>query len=147
MGPLLQRGEESSGIEWTEGSLPSSSPIPSQEALTHKRGGEEADGGGREAGGGSKKAGGCGKISIIVNDLTVGPDGCRGWAICFGSGRASQEEAVTYHGRQSPPRRNSSRLERSKRPGSTSLAQLLFERSRSSKRELSSSSGNSPSHG
>ena len=52
-------------------------------ALACKRGGEEADGGGREAGGGSKEAGGCGKIPIIVTNLTVGPDACRGWAICF----------------------------------------------------------------
>ena len=45
------------------------------------------------------------------------------------------------------PRRNSSRLERSRRPGSTGLAQLVFERSGNSKRALSSSLGNSPSHG
>ena len=45
-----------------------------------------------------------------------------------------------------PPRRNSSRLERSKRPEGTTLAQLLFGRSSSSKRALSSSSENSPSH-
>ena len=43
------------------------------------------------------------------------------------------------------PGRNSSRQERSKRPGSTGLAQLLFKRSGSSKRALSSSSGNFPS--
>ena len=47
-------------------------------------------------------AGGCGKVTIIVANLTVGPDGCRGRAICFGGG-ASLEEAPTYHGRQSPP--------------------------------------------
>ena len=64
--------------------LSSSSPIPSQEALTHERGGEEADGGGREVGGGSKKAEGCRKIPVIVANPTVGPDGCGGWAICFG---------------------------------------------------------------
>ena len=46
-----------------------------------------------------------------------------------------------------PPRRNSSRLGRLRRPGSTSLAQLLFKRSSSSKRALCSSSGNFPSHG
>ena len=45
-----------------------------------------------------------------------------------------------------PPGRNSSRLVRSRRPGSTSLAQLLFGRSGSSKRAPSSLSGNSPSH-
>ena len=44
-----------------------------------------------------------------------------------------------------PPRRNSPRLERSRRPGSTRLAQLLFKRSGGSKRALSSSLGNSPS--
>ena len=45
------------------------------------------------------------------------------------------------------PGRSSSRLEKLKRPGSTSLAQLLFRRSGSSKRAPSSLSGNSPSHG
>ena len=45
-----------------------------------------------------------------------------------------------------PPRRNSSRPERLKRPGSTGLAQLLFGRSGSSKRAPSSLLGNSPSH-
>ena len=40
-----------------------------------------------------------------------------------------------------PPGRNSSGLERSRRPRSTGLAQLLFERSSSSKRALSSSLG------
>ena len=84
VGTLVQGGEESTGGERTEACLSSASPIPSQKALTHKRGGEEADGGGRQAGGGSKEAGGCGKIPIVVANLTVGPDGCRGWAICFG---------------------------------------------------------------
>ena len=46
-------------------------------------------------------AGGCGKVTIIVANPTVGPDGYRGQAICF-EGGASQEEAPTYHGRQSP---------------------------------------------
>ena len=43
-----------------------------------------------------------GRSTIIIANLTVGPDGCRGWAICFRGG-ASPEEALTYHGRQSPP--------------------------------------------
>ena len=30
-----------------------------------------------------KEAGGCGKISIIIANPTVGPDGCGGQAICF----------------------------------------------------------------
>ena len=95
-------------------------------------------------GGGSKKAGGCGKIPIIVANPTVGPDCCRGWAICFGSGGASQEEALTYCGRQSPPKGIPLGWEKSRGPGCTSLALLLFERSSSSKRALSSSLGNSP---
>ena len=28
-----------------------------------------------------KEAGGCGQVTIIVANPTVGPDGCRGWAI------------------------------------------------------------------
>ena len=46
-------------------------------------------------------AGRCGKVPVIIANLTVGPDGCRGWAIYFGGG-ASQEEALTYCGGQSP---------------------------------------------
>ena len=122
--------------------LPSTSPFPSQEALTHERGGKAAHGGGREVGGGSKKAGRCGKVSIIIANLTVGPDACRGWAIYFWSGGSSD---LLWEAK--PPRRNSSRLERSRRPGSTGLAQLLFERPGSSNRALSSSLGNSPSCG
>ena len=46
-------------------------------------------------------AGGSGSVTIIVANLTVGPDGYRGQAICFGRGD-SQEEALPYCGRQSP---------------------------------------------
>ena len=88
---------------------PSAPPILSQEALTHKGGGEE-DGRGREVGGGGKMARGCGQVTIVIANPTVGPDGCRGQAIWFRKGSASQEEAPTYCGRQSPPRRNSSGL-------------------------------------
>ena len=85
MSSLLQRSKESTSRERMEAPLSSSSPIPSQEAIAHKRGGEEADGGSRKQGGGSKEAGGSGKIPVIViTNLTVGPDGCGGWAICFG---------------------------------------------------------------
>ena len=63
-----------------EGPLPSAPPIPSKKALTYERGGEE-DGRGREVGGGGKMAGGCGQVTVIVTNLTVGPNGCGGWAI------------------------------------------------------------------
>ena len=46
-------------------------------------------------------AGGSGLVAVIIANPTVGPDGCGGWAICFRRG-ASQEEALPYHGRQSP---------------------------------------------
>ena len=64
----------------------------------------------------------------VIANLTVGPDGCRGWAICFGGG-ASEEEAPTYCGRQSAPRRNSSRLVRFKKtrkywPGTVALQEI-----------------------
>ena len=58
-------------------------PIPIQGSLTQKRGGE-ADGGGREVVGRGKMAGGCGQVTVTVADPTVGPDGCRGWAIYVG---------------------------------------------------------------
>ena len=126
MGAPIQGDEESVSREGTEAPLPSTPPIPSQKALIHKRG--EEDGRGREVGRGSKTAGGCGKVTVIIANLTVGPDGCRGQAICFGSGRSSN---LPWEAK--PPRRNSSGLERLRRPGSTGLAQLLFERSGSSK--------------
>ena len=52
------------------------------------------------------------EVARVVADLTVGPDGCRGWAIYVRWAGTGQEEALTYHGRQRPLRRNSSRLEK-----------------------------------
>ena len=62
-------------------------------------------GGGREVGRGGKMAGGCGKVTFVIVDPTVGPDGCRGWAIYVGWGGASREEALTNQGRHSPPQK------------------------------------------
>ena len=76
-------------------------PIPSQGALAQERGGEEARGGSGEVGGGGEMVGGCGEV--IIANPTVGPDGCKSWAIYVRSGGASQEEIPTYHGRQSSP--------------------------------------------
>ena len=70
---------------------PAKKPSPMREE-------EEEAGRGREVGGGGQTAGGCGKVPIIITNLTVGPDGCRGQAICFRGG-ASQEEALPYCGR------------------------------------------------
>ena len=56
-------------------------------------------------------AGGCGSVAVVIANPTVGPDGCRGWAICFGRG-ASQEEAPTLLWEAKPPGRNSLRLGR-----------------------------------
>ena len=98
MGALIQGGEESFGRERME--APSKyTPIPSQEAITCERGGK-AVGRSREVGGGSKMAGGCGKVSVIIANPTVGPDGCRGQAICFRSGGSSDLpwEANTLEG-------------------------------------------------
>ena len=50
---------------------------------------------GREAGRG-------GEVTGVVTNLTVGPDGCRGWAIHVRQGRTSQKEAPTYTERQGP---------------------------------------------
>ena len=41
-------------------------------------------------------------VTIVVANLTVGPDGCRGWAIYAALGGASQEEDPSDHGRQIP---------------------------------------------
>ena len=56
-------------------------------------------------GGGGKMAEGCWEVTVIIADLTVGSDGCRSQAIYIGSARASQKEALSYHGRQSHPER------------------------------------------
>ena len=58
--------------------------------------------GGGEVGGGGKMVGRGGKVTLVIADPTVGPDGCGGHAIYVWWGGASQEEAPTYHGRQSP---------------------------------------------
>ena len=102
VGPEVKTGVEDPSREGMEAPFSHALPIPSQEALTHERGGEE-DGGGREVGRGGKEAGGCGQVTIIITNLTVGPDGCRGWAIYIGSGGSSDWPT---------PPRNSSRLVR-----------------------------------
>ena len=101
VGTPTERGEQGAGGEGEEATFTSTPPIPSQKALTCEGEGEEV---GRdwEVGRGGKMAGRCGKVPVIVANPTVGTDGCRGQAICFRGG-ASQEEAPTYHGRQSPP--------------------------------------------
>ena len=43
-------------------------------------------------------------ITVIVADPTVGPDGCRGWAICLRGG-ACPKEALPYHRGQGPMER------------------------------------------
>ena len=101
MGPPTKGSQAEDRQKGKEATLSGAPPIPSQEALTHKGGGEEV-GQGRGVGRGGKMDGGCGKVPIVIANPTVGPDGCRGWAICFRGG-ASQEKALTYHGRQSPP--------------------------------------------
>ena len=45
----------------------------------------------------------CPISSTVITDLTVGPDGCGGWAIYVGWGGAGPEEAPTYCGSQSSP--------------------------------------------
>ena len=102
MGPKIKRSQEGPDRERTEAPFSHLPPIPSQEVLIQKRGGEEVSGGGREVSGGGKMAGGCGKVTFFIHNPTVSPDGCGGWGIYIRSGGASQEEALTYHGRQSP---------------------------------------------
>ena len=49
-----------------------------------------------------RAAKGGGEVTTVVTDLTVGPDGCRGWAIYIGWGGAGQTEALANCGRQGP---------------------------------------------
>ena len=49
-------------------------------------------------------AGGGGTITVIIANPTVGPDGCRGWAICLRGG-ACPKEALPYHWGQGPTER------------------------------------------
>ena len=42
------------------------------------------------------------EVTGVVANLTVGPDGCGGWAIYIRKGGASSQEALTYHGGKAP---------------------------------------------
>ena len=96
-----KRGEEGGEkSEEKQAPLSCTPPLPSQKALTHEGGG--TDGGwGWEAGWGGWTAGGGGAITVIAANLTVGPDGCRGQAICLRGG-ACPKEALPYHQGQGP---------------------------------------------
>ena len=100
MGSLIQGGQEDPGREGTEApSLvhhPSQANEPSPMREEEKRQVEEAEKWVEEAGG-------CGQLTIVIANPTVGPDGCRDESLYIGSGGASQEEALTNKGRQSPP--------------------------------------------
>ena len=80
---------------------------------------EEEDWGGREVGS-------SGKVTRVVANLTVGPDGCGGWAIYVRWGGAAQEGALTVCERQGSPRRNSSRLGRWRSPQKYWLGTVAF---------------------
>ena len=80
-GTPIQGGEEGFGRERMEAPSPVHHPSPARKPSPVREGGEE-DGRGREVGGGGKMAGGCGQVAVIViANPTVGPNGCRGWAI------------------------------------------------------------------
>ena len=61
---------------------------------SQSRGNNKEDRGGGAAGTGEEVTG-------VISKPTVGPDGCRDWAIYVGWGEASSQEAPTYYGRQS----------------------------------------------
>ena len=88
---------------------------------------------------------GCGKVAIVIANPTVGPDGLQRPDHLL-QGRSQSRGSSDLPWEAKPPRKNFSRLVKSRRPGSTDLVQLLFGRSGSSKRAPSSLSGNSPSH-
>ena len=70
-------------------------PSTSTRNPSQSRGNNEEDRGGKVTGTG-------GEVTGVNSKLTVGPDGCRGWAIYVRRGRASLQEAPAYHGRQGP---------------------------------------------
>ena len=82
-------------------------PISSARDPSRYRGDHEA-----HCRGGTVRGGG--EVTCIIVNQTVGPDGCGSWAIYVGWGGASQEEGLTYCGRQDLPRRNSWRLAKSR---------------------------------
>ena len=73
-------------------------PSASRSGNSNPEGAGKMDWGGWEVGRG-------GEVTGVITNLTVGPDGCRCWAIYIRQGGASQEQALTYHGRQGPPDR------------------------------------------
>ena len=85
-----------------------------------------------------------------VEDVGRSPSSLPTWQLAQMAAEAEssalgQEEALTYHGRQSPLEGIPSGWESKEHQGSTGLEQLLFKRSGSSRRALNSSLGNSPS--
>ena len=49
---------------------------------------------------GGEEAGTGGEVARVISYLTVGPDGCRGWAIYIRRGGARQKETLADSGRQ-----------------------------------------------
>ena len=72
------------------------SPSASMRNPSQSRGAKQKDRRGRVTGTG-------GEVPRVIANPTVGPDGCRGWAIYIGQGGAILWEAPTYHGRQGLP--------------------------------------------
>ena len=141
-GPNCQEGEEGEGGR-ERGAPLSSAPPPSQPESPQlwgrwRRMVEEAERWVEEA----RWLEEVGRSPSLSPTWQLAPDGCRGRAMCFGGG-ASCKEALPYYGRQSPPEGIPQGWEGKEDQEVTGLAQLLFERSGSSKRALSSSLGNS----
>ena len=94
--------------------------------LSQSGGDEQKDRGGRVTGTG-------GEVTGVITNPTVGPDDYGGWAIYVRRGGTSLQEALTYHGRQSPPEVNSCMLHSWRSPESIDQGQWLFGRSTSFK--------------
>ena len=146
MGSPPQRSEEGSSRERTEAPSQGHHPSPARRALPmreeEKKQMEEAE----------KQVEEARRLEDVGRSLSSLPtQQLAQMAVEAGPSALCKEEPVRRKLKPTmgvkPPGRNSSRLERSKRPGSTGLAQLLFGRSSSSKRALSCSPGNSPSCG
>ena len=94
---------------------------------------------------GGEVTGTSGEVTRGITNLTVGPDGCRGWAIYTG-GRSQLTRSSDLPWEAKPPRRNSCRLHGRRSPKSTIWGQWLFMKSAGFKRAWSSSFGKGPSH-
>ena len=86
-----------------------------------------------------------GEVARVITYPTVGPDGCRGWAIYIRWGELARRKLQPTMGGKAP-QKEFLKARKVKKPRGTSQGQWPSMRSASSKRVLTFSSTHCPSH-